>query len=200
MRREILVDVAERVFITLLADRMVRLFIQPAVSHPHMWLLLAIELLVVGLILFRPLGQPMSMKPRDWALGFLGVTLPLLVTPYGTQPEMASVASVIMVAGMLLTIAGLLALNRRLGIVAANRGVQTAGPYALVRHPIYAGYTLTHVGFLTVNPTAWNAFVYGAGFAAQVARILVEEQLLREDSDYRRYSARVRYRLLPGVF
>ena len=41
---------------------------------------------------------------------------------------------------------------------------------------------------------------YGALLAVEVARLLREEAMLKRDPDYRAYAARVRYRLLPGLF
>ncbi len=82
----------------------------------------------------------------------------------------------------------------------ANRGVKTRGLYRVVRHPIYAGYTLTHIGFLLGFPSLQNAALYAAVFAIEVMRLLREEAVLKRDPAYVDYAARVRYRLLPGVF
>jgi protein-S-isoprenylcysteine O-methyltransferase Ste14 len=95
---------------------------------------------------------------------------------------------------------GKLSLGRSFGIVAANRGVVSSGPYRLVRHPIYLGYLVTHAGFLLSNMGARNAVIYGAAYVLQVARIYAEERILSEDGRYREYLRRVRYRLIPGVF
>jgi protein-S-isoprenylcysteine O-methyltransferase Ste14 len=36
----------------------------------------------------------------------------------------------------------LAALGRSFGFVAADRGLRASGPYAMVRHPVYASYLL----------------------------------------------------------
>ena len=82
----------------------------------------------------------------------------------------------------------------------ANRGVKTRGLYRVVRHPIYAGYTLTHIGFLLGFPSPQNALLYAGIFAIEVTRLMREEAVLNRDPAYVDYVARVRYRLLPGVF
>ena len=51
-----------------------------------------------------------------------------------------------------------------------------------------------------MNPSAWNALAYSVCCTAQIGRILAEERLLTADSKYRDFAARVRYRLIPGVF
>src|SRR5262249_26348476 len=50
--------------------------------------------------------------------------------------------------GLLLVVVGKITLGRSFGVVPANRGVVVRGPYAIVRHPIYTGYLVTHVSFL----------------------------------------------------
>ena len=89
---------------------------------------------------------------------------------------------------------------RSFGVVAANRGIQVVGPYRIVRHPMYAGYTIIHIGFLLAFPSLPNTILYSVTLAVQIARLLREERLLNSDPRYREFSSKVRYRLLPGVF
>jgi protein-S-isoprenylcysteine O-methyltransferase Ste14 len=91
-------------------------------------------------------------------------------------------------------------LGRSFGMIPAHRGLTQAGPYRLVRHPMYAGYLLCHVGFLLLNPTFWNLGVYACFYALQVPRLVVEEIHLRQDPNYGDYAAKVPYRLIPGIF
>lgn len=49
-----------------------------------------------------------------------------------------------------------LCLWRSFGLVAAHRGLKAGGLYAVVRHPMYAGYVISHVGYLLVAPSWWN--------------------------------------------
>ncbi len=103
-------------------------------------------------------------------------------------------------AGLCLVIAGKLVLGRSFGLVPANRGVVAQGPYVLMRHPIYTGYLLTHVGFLAAHPTAWNVVMILMADSALVVRALLEERVLNQDEQYRAYCARVGWHLVPGVF
>jgi protein-S-isoprenylcysteine O-methyltransferase Ste14 len=87
--------------------------------------------------------------------------------------------------------------------IQADRGqhVITSGPYAIVRHPGYAGGALAFVAsalalnsLLVILPTALF-FVVG------VIRTADEDRMLQKDlAGYADYAAKVRYRLLPGVW
>jgi protein-S-isoprenylcysteine O-methyltransferase Ste14 len=75
------------------------------------------------------------------------------------------------------------------------------GPYAIVRHPGYAGPMLGHLAL----PVALGSLLglapaaLGCGFLA--LRALHEERrLLRELAGYAEYAARVRFRILPHVW
>jgi len=101
---------------------------------------------------------------------------------------------------MSLQVAAKLILGRSFGIIPANRGVRVVGPYRFIRHPMYAGYTRTHMGFLLVMPSATNAALYALAFSFQVSRIFREERVLFADPGYRAFAERVPYRLVPGLF
>jgi protein-S-isoprenylcysteine O-methyltransferase Ste14 len=105
-----------------------------------------------------------------------------------------------MLVGLYVQISAKVFLGRSFGLVAANRGIKVTGPYRIVRHPMYAGYTIIHVGFLLSFPSLWNLVLYSTQLAIQMARLLREELLLNQDQSYRDYAARVRYRLIPMIF
>ena len=75
------------------------------------------------------------------------------------------------------------------------------GIYGLVRHPMYAGNPLVNVGL-----GLWLGSYAAALFAAVplgllMSRIVLEERFLRRElPGYPAYAARVRYRLLPGLW
>ena len=82
----------------------------------------------------------------------------------------------------------------------ALRVGEKLGPYTLVRHPIYTGYLITHIGFLMAHPTPWNAGVFLIADIALVLRALMEERVLSADVAYQQYCRRVGWHLVPGVF
>ncbi len=164
-------------------------------------LLLMSEAMVVFFVVFRRRAIALSYRSVDWGLGFAGTVAALLAIPTSGAPLVpTSVSATLMLAGFVLQVSAKLTLSRSFGVVAANRGVKIGGPYRLIRHPMYAGYMLTHVAFVLAGPNLWNIVIYGAAFCLFVARIIVEERVLIEDPEYQALSQRVRYRLVPFVF
>ncbi|MFO1063606.1 MAG: isoprenylcysteine carboxylmethyltransferase family protein [Pirellulales bacterium] len=163
-------------------------------------LLAVSESLVVILVLFRKPAQSLSQRPLDWLLAFGATISPTLVRPLEADPSVLSnFAPLLMFAGICYQIAAKAVLGRRFGIVAANRGICCQGPYRIVRHPIYMGYFITHIGFLLAAPTWWNLAIYAMTYSFMIPRIFAEERLLRRDDEYEAYCGKVRWRLFPGL-
>jgi len=116
----------------------------------------------------------------------------------GAVPD--PVTALVSACGLLVIVAGKLSLGRSFGLLPANRGVVSAGMYRIVRHPIYAGYLVTHAAFLMGHWNGWNAAVLMGADAALILRAVYEERTLAPDPAYAGYRARVRWRILPGVF
>jgi protein-S-isoprenylcysteine O-methyltransferase Ste14 len=219
LSKALVLDLVERAVVLLLflyfANKMLpRLaaLIAIEIAHPELFVLAAStnldaallvisELLGVLLILTRRPAAMVSTHPFDWALSLIAVNAPLLAAPAAASTFVPSqIATALMFLGMIIQISAKAVLWRSYGIVPANRGIKTGGPYRFVRHPMYAGYTLTHIGFLLGFPSLQNALLYFTAFSIEVARLLREELILNKDPLYRAYIARVRYRLLPFVF
>ncbi|WP_375450108.1 methyltransferase family protein [uncultured Devosia sp.] len=197
-------DFGERIVLAALFGYMVWTFVLAWLNGGSITttILLVSEGAALVFVLLRRFTNDMSFHPADWGLALVGSAAPLLVQPTGANGSAALLAfcSILMLVGLVVQLAAKLTLRRSFGAVAANRGVKVGGPYRLVRHPMYAGYLMTHIGFLLTNPSARNALAYGICFIAQIGRIIAEEKLLTADSKYRDFAARVRYRLVPGIF
>jgi methanethiol S-methyltransferase len=107
------------------------------------------------------------------------------------------------VAGVGLTLHSAIVLDfRELAGLRTPEGVEftTAGPYGWVRHPIYAGWFLFVWGASPMTMTRL-AFASVSCLYLLIA-IPIEERTLREGwgEPYARYMARVRWRILPGVY
>lgn len=79
--------------------------------------------------------------------------------------------------------------------------VVSTGPYAYVRHPMYAAALLLFVG-TSLMLGSWYGVLVGLLLEAGIARrAVLEEQTLREElQGYEEYQERVRYRLIPHVW
>jgi protein-S-isoprenylcysteine O-methyltransferase Ste14 len=164
-------------------------------------LLVISESLGVFLILTRRFATTVSTHPLDWALSLIAVNAPLLAAPAAASTFIPSqIATTLMFAGMIIQISAKAALWRSYGLIPANRGVKISGPYRFVRHPMYAGYTLTHIGFLLGFPSLQNSLLFFTVFLIEIARLMREELILNRDPLYRDFATRVHCRLIPGVF
>jgi protein-S-isoprenylcysteine O-methyltransferase Ste14 len=164
-------------------------------------LLLASESLVVLLTVAR---RRAVVVDRSWDARLItAVTLvgpPLLRPGETTSIVPEALAASVLACGLLLVVAGKVSLGRSLGIVPANRGIVCRGVYKFVRHPIYAGYLVSHAAFLASHLDLWNASVLVVTDASLLVRAIYEERTLSRDQEYVNYQSRVRWRVLPGVF
>jgi len=76
----------------------------------------------------------------------------------------------------------------------------THGPYAIVRHPIYASYVFVLGGYLLQSISVWNALVILLVISCNIGRALVEDALLSRSEQYDGYRKQVRWSLLPGIW
>jgi hypothetical protein len=194
-----------------------------AFIHLRLWLVhpgvfvglgqVLLELLQGTLLLIRRRGAAGPHTASVWTATTIGSWGFLLARPaggayfnapllFGAQPLLGWEAlwMALQLAGTLAAILSLSSLGRSFGLLAANRGVQTAGPYQIVRHPAYASYLTVQFGYVLENLSLWNALLFTVVVVAQLARIRQEEATLVQDPAYRAYRRQVRYRLLPGVY
>ena len=216
---DLVLDVIERAVVLILflyfASRMLpqlARLITTEIAYPELFwlaasknvdaaLLVISESLGVFLILTRRFAKTISTHPLDWALSLIAVNAPLLAAPAAAGAFIPSqVATTVMFAGMIIQISAKTVLWRSYGLIPANRRIKTKGPYLFVRHPMYAGYTVIHIGFLLGFPSLQNFLLYLVTFLIEVARLLREELVLNKDPLYREYGSRVRYRIIPGIF
>jgi protein-S-isoprenylcysteine O-methyltransferase Ste14 len=141
------------------------------------------------------------------SIGFLA----LLIVPgldyrfgWSRMPEaVAILGDVLLLAGWL----GILAVFRENSFAAATirvdegQTVISTGPYAVVRHPMYAAALLMLLGIPIALGSWWGALVIAAVMPALAWRLLDEERLLSRDLDgYADYCRTVRWRLVPLIW
>ena len=164
-------------------------------------LLLATESLVIVFTIARRPALTVDRSAASIAATAVSIAGPLLVRTAagaGILPDLAT--TFLSGIGLSITIAAKLSLGRSFGIVPANRGVVMSGVYNVVRHPIYAGYLVTHLAFTLAHPLLWNAVVLSVADMALMARALREERVLKADDAYESYCRRVAWHVVPGVF
>lgn len=161
----------------------------------------ALELAVATLFIVRRAPWIVSRSPVAWAAAALGTFGMLAARPaYHPIGGLELLYSGMQGVGALLAGVAVISLGRSFGIVAANRGIRTGGPYRFVRHPLYSAYLITEAGYLLENPSLRNGCLFAVVMAFQGVRIVEEERTLAEDPAYREYRERVRSRILPYVF
>jgi protein-S-isoprenylcysteine O-methyltransferase Ste14 len=87
--------------------------------------------------------------------------------------------------------------------IASERGhrVADSGPYAHVRHPMYAGALLFFIGTPLLLGSWYGLAAVPVLTVVLAARAVMEERMLADElPGYRDYAMRVRYRLIPGLW
>ena len=85
--------------------------------------------------------------------------------------------------------------------VEEGQKVITTGPYAIVRHPMYAGALIFLAGTPSALGSLWALLMTPVFFLVFVLRVRDEEKVLVRDLDgYTEYQKKVRWRLVPGIF
>ena len=194
---------------------------------PAAWAFMALYLafaLPVGIWLYRTNPGLLAERvdwtkraPKAWDRALLAGLIPAFVATYvlagldfrfgwSTVPTGLRAAAFVVVGAFYLLLFLVLRENaflKRTVEVSPETGhrVVTTGPYAVVRHPMYAGY----VWWLLAVPLAlgsWPALAPAALIALGVlVRTILEDRTLHAElPGYPEYAARVRWRLVPGVF
>jgi protein-S-isoprenylcysteine O-methyltransferase Ste14 len=196
-------ELASKIVIITLFSFMATVIARDAAATGHVTgiLLLASEALVVALTIIRRAAGSVDRTMRARVLTMVATFGPPLVRPNSLNalsPEAFTIT--ISAIGLMIVVLGKLSLGRSFGLAPANRGIVSSGVYRFVRHPIYLGYLITHVGFLLANPDIWNVVLLLAADVALMLRARCEEQTLSADPAYRDYMQRVHWRVVPGVF
>jgi protein-S-isoprenylcysteine O-methyltransferase Ste14 len=155
---------------------------------------------VVAYLVRRP-ASAVTVRFGDWLLAFGGTFSPVLLRPDGAHPQWGlSAGLALQLVGVLLALWSLATLGRSFGFAAADRGLVSRGPYAIVRHPVYAAYVLLLAGYLLQSISLRNALVALLAIGCDVGRIRAEERVLALNPAHPAYRQRVRWRMLPGVW
>jgi len=168
--------------------------------RPIWWVETSVYALIV-------VGYLRRTPPRERAARWYEVLLPLLGGPapflFFLTPWNPIVSDPVLVglflAGGVLTAVSYAFLGGSFSILVEARELKTGGPYRLVRHPVYLGQILTTTGSVLARFVWWNALIFAAFVAIQIARAFLEERkLLAATPGYAEYRART-WMLVPLI-
>jgi protein-S-isoprenylcysteine O-methyltransferase Ste14 len=162
------------------------------------WLTGAAIMAVMSFARFAPRSATVNLQTIAASGAML--ILPCFMRPIDRSTgALATVGLVFELCGVMLTQVARVYMGRSFGVLPANRGIVSKGPFRWVRHPIYFGWLVLSIGYAMSYANPRNVILIVATLPFMVWRIDQEEAHLRADSEYRGYMDHVRYRLVPGV-
>lgn len=196
-------------------------------AWPAAWILIvAYGLFLLGFMVWGLIYNPDLLRERSrvaenvkiwdkWINGLYALLLVGLLILSGLDAvrfKWTSMPYIIQIAaGMLLVLAAWLifrtiaenAYLSRWARIQDDRGQQviSTGPYAVVRHPMYAGIMVLMV-CMPLSLGSWWGLLPGVLIGVLfVVRTILEDRMLMDELDgYRDYAANVRYRIVPGIW
>jgi protein-S-isoprenylcysteine O-methyltransferase Ste14 len=192
------VRIAERLVLIALSASVIWRLMPVFSLHPHVIMLLAGELSAVFFLLIQRKGT-WSASAYTTAIAFAGTASALCVAPVGATLAPDYITMPLIMVGTAISLAAKLSLRRSFGLVPANRGVKSGGAYRFVRHPMYTGYVINHIGFFLLFSSAWNLAIYATCWILLYLRAIEEEKFLLNDPEYGAYAKTVRARIIPGL-
>jgi len=164
---------------------------------------LCVAALLIVLVLIRtlPVKKSAGIVPRAVALLGTGGGLAILMLPPAALPLWLDVLSVgIVLFGLCAMLFSLVWLRHSFSVFPEARRLVTSGPYALVRHPVYAFEELTLFGVMLQFMQPWACLLFVVQLCFQFARIPFEERVLADAfPEYGEYASRTA-RLVPGIY
>ena len=158
-------------------------------------LTMAFYLLLIWAYLRRAPSQRTDLRWSSWLVAFAGTAAPFAIPlvsdglASGTAREWLSAA--VLAVGLAAMLWALGALGTNISVVPQAREVVTHGPYAKVRHPLYAAELLNVVGLCLAHSGPWPWVVLVALVTFQVMRARREEALLAAElPGYAEYKSR----------
>ena len=156
---------------------------------------LAFLALVVSTTIMRlkPLRSAEGIEPRVMALAgtFATVLVTLIPSTISLSPALKIFALCLTATGFSLAAYVLYWLGRSFSIMAEARRLVTAGPYAIVRHPLYSVEEIAVIGILLLNLSLPAVLLIVVQWTIQMRRMHHEERVLSQAfPEYASYAAR----------
>lgn len=167
-----------------------------------------LALMAPGYILLLIASYWRKPAPRAQRADWIAViTMIIAVDAFGfisrqpvTHPESTTPALILMIMGTLIAAGSALVLGRSFSLLPQARTLVQHGPYAYIRHPMYAGGLLISLGEVWLRWSPIAAILCVVTLIAQIARLRMEERLLSQEiPDYLTYRSRTSA-LIPGIY
>jgi protein-S-isoprenylcysteine O-methyltransferase Ste14 len=132
---------------------------------------------------------------------------PLWVSPFIEKENFQYGLTIPVIGGFLVTVCGIgciIASFRKIGTIpsiASEASLITGSVYSIVRHPIYCGTIITFTGLIILNQSFITAIYLPVSIVLYYLMVVFEEKDLMRifGNDYKEYSLRVKYRIIPYV-
>ena len=169
--------------------------------------LFALFLLEAAFVLLRPMpvARAAGIAPRIAALAgtWLMALMVLLPPPVAPAPALARAGSLLGLAGAALAVASVMSLGRSFSVMAEARRLVTAGPYRIMRHPLYVAEEIAIGGVVISHFSGFAAALFALQAGCQVWRARNEERVLGgafpDFARYRRTTPALLFRLDPAA-
>jgi protein-S-isoprenylcysteine O-methyltransferase Ste14 len=158
-------------------------------------LTMAFYLLLIFAYLRRSADAQTDRRWTSWLAAFAGTaapfTIPLVSPGLSEGPVRETISAIVLALGLVAMLWALGALGTNISVVPQAREVVTHGPYARVRHPLYAAELINVVGLCLAHSGPWPWLVLVALVVFQLIRAQREEaHLARELPGYAEYKSR----------
>lgn len=158
-------------------------------------LTMAFYVLLIWAYLRRSPSTRTDRRWTSWLAAFAGTgapfAIPIVSAGLVDEPARETASAIVLGVGLVAMLWALGALGTNISVVPQAREVISHGPYARVRHPLYAAELVNVVGLCLAHRGPWPWVVLAALVTFQVIRARREEALLsRELPGYAEYKAR----------
>ena len=170
-------------------------------SSPIHLIKVVFNLIVVALLLLQRKTSDIDDSRTSMLISVSHTFFPVLYNwDYSSSLLSTRLSFSIFLMGTLVAMLSIVDLSRSFGIIPANRGVRTSGTYRFVRHPIYLGYIIAHIGLMMLFVSWLNGALFLFYLYLTHLRISREEVLLLNSNEYINYVKKVKAKIIPCIY